>query len=214
MPRRADGLPPRTPEDAGVSREIETALRDCGALKSGHFLLSSGLHSDSYCQCACLFERPAIASRLASVMRDHIGGAIEVDTVLAPALGGVLWGYQLASVMGARSLFAEREKGGAFELRRGFALRPGERVLLAEDVITTGKSVSELAPIVENDGAEVVGYAAVADRSKGSVEPGPPVFALIELDFATYEEKDVPEWLARLPVEKPGSRALKASDTT
>lgn len=214
MPRRADGLPPRTPDDVDVSREIEESLRECGALKSGHFLLSSGLHSDSYCQCASLFERPAIASRLASIMRDHIGGAVEVDTVLAPALGGVLWGYQLASAMGARSLFAEREKGGAFELRRGFALRPGERVLLAEDVITTGKSVSDLVPIVENAGAEVVGYAAVADRSKGSFEPGPPVFALIELDFATYEEKDVPEWLARIPVEKPGSRALKTSDTT
>ena len=214
MPRRADGLPPRTPVDAGVSREIEAALRECGALKSGHFLLSSGLHSDSYCQCATLFERPEVASRLATIMRDHIGGAIEVDTVLAPALGGVLWGYQLASAMGVRSLFAEREKGGSFELRRGFELREGERVLLAEDVITTGKSVSELAPIVENAGAKVVGYAAVADRSKGAFTPGPPVFALIELDFATYEEKDVPEELARIPVEKPGSRAVKTSEAT
>ena len=214
MPRRAEGLPTRTPADERVSREIEAALRECGALKSGHFLLSSGLHSDSYCQCAALFEQPARASRLAEIMRAHIGDALVVDTILAPALGGVLWGYQLASAMGVRSLFAEREKGGAFELRRGFELRPGERVLLAEDVITTGKSVSELAPIVENVGAEVVGYAAVADRSKGAFAPGPPVFALIELDFATYEEKDVPDWLARIPVEKPGSRAVKTSDAT
>jgi orotate phosphoribosyltransferase len=214
MPRRADGLPPRTPEDAGLSREIETALRECGALKSGHFLLSSGLHSDSYCQCAALFERPGVAARLAGIMRAHIGGALAIDTVLAPALGGVLWGYQLASELGVRSLFAEREKGGEFELRRGFELRGGERVLLAEDVITTGKSVSELVPIVENAGAEVVGYAAVADRSKGAFTPGPPVFALIELDFATYEEKDVPETLARIPVEKPGSRAVKTSEAT
>jgi len=200
--------PDRTPTSTAIIEEIDNALRECGALKSGHFLLSSGLHSDSYCQCAALFERPKIASRLAAIMCAHIDGAFEVDTVLAPALGGVLWGYQLAQALGVRSLFAERQAGQTFELRRGFQLNPGERVLLAEDVITTGKSVSELLPIVEAAGAEVVGFAAVADRSKGAFNPGPPVFALAALDFQTYEEQDLPESLASIPIEKPGSRAL------
>ena len=205
------GRPERTPADAGTRDEIERALRECGALKRGHFLLSSGLHSDSYCQCATLFEHPEIASRLACIMRAHIGDSMEFDTVLAPALGGVLWGYQLASAFGSRSLFAEREKGKAFELRRGFTLSPGERVLLAEDVITTGKSVSELVPLVENAGAVVCGYAAVADRSKGAFSPGVPVHALIELDFQTFEPADVPTWLAEIPAEKPGSRSLSTT---
>jgi len=201
-------LPDRIPNDPAIAREIEDALRSCGALKSGHFLLSSGLHSDSYCQCAALFERPEIASRLAEIMRAHLAGSFAIDTVLAPALGGVLWGYQLARALCVRSLFAERKAGEAFELRRGFHLKPGERVLLAEDVITTGKSVSEMVPIVEGAGAVVVGYAAVADRSKGAFEPGPPVFALAQLDFQTYEANDIPESLAAIPIEKPGSRAM------
>jgi len=210
MPTQPDP-PSRTPQGPGIAREIEEALRSCGALKSGHFLLSSGLHSDSYCQCASLFERPEIASRLAEIMRAHIGDGLRIDTVLAPALGGILWGYQLARALGVRSIFAERKTGEPFGLRRGFTLRPGERVLLAEDVITTGNSVSEMIPLVENAGAEVVGYAAVADRSKGAFEPAPPdapVFALAQLDFQTYEPDAVPDSLAAIPLQRPGSRAM------
>ncbi len=183
------------------------AMQQCGALKTGHFQLSSGLHSDRYCQCATLFEHPKLGGQLAELMAKEWGSE-KIDTVLAPALGGVLWGYDLARALGARSLFAERSAatGEKFTLRRGFALAPGERVLLAEDVVTTGGSIMELVPLVEAAGATVVAFASVADRSGGKFNPGAPFKALVKLEFETYEPSACPMCAARTPIDKPGSR--------
>ncbi|MCA9292250.1 MAG: orotate phosphoribosyltransferase [Phycisphaerales bacterium] len=191
--------------DKRAAVEVERLLESTGALLRGHFKLSSGLHSDRYCQCARLFEDPASAGRVAGLMAQQLAG-VQVDVVLAPALGGILWGYELARALGVRSVFAERV-GTDFTLRRGFALAQSERVLLAEDVITTGKSVMELAPLVEAAGAQVVGIAAVVDRSKGSFAPaGIPVWAMCQLEFNVWEAKNVPPAIAEMPAVKPGSR--------
>ncbi|MEQ8820616.1 MAG: orotate phosphoribosyltransferase [Sumerlaeia bacterium] len=188
--------------------DILEVLKETGALKEGHFLLSSGLHSGNYCQCAALFEHPDKAELAARAMAEKLAGLPKPDVVLAPALGGVLWGYELARALGVRSIFAERPDGISFALRRGFVLEKGQRVLLAEDVITTGKSVSELLPIIEDAQCEVVGFAAVANRSGGKFAPGHPVFSLVDLNFPTYQPADCP--LCREgkgPAIKPGSRA-------
>ena len=191
-----------------VSDQARSILELAGALKTGHFILSSGLHSDRYCQCATLFERAELAERCARLMLQVMPGGFKVDVVLSPALGGVLWGYELSRVLGVRNVFAERAPGSAvFELRRGFELRAGERVLLAEDVVTTGGSVSELVPLVEGAGAVVAGFAVIADRSKGSFKPTAPLFALTELNFETWKPESLPAHLRDVPAYKPGSRA-------
>ncbi|MEM9084077.1 MAG: orotate phosphoribosyltransferase [Planctomycetota bacterium] len=190
-----------------MDETIEAILEEVGAVQRGHFVLSSGLHSDRYCQCAALFENPDVAAKVASMMVGKLEAeVVRAETVFAPALGAVLWGYELARALGVRSVFAERKSGESFELRRGFALRPGEKVLLAEDVVTTGGSVMELVPLVQEAGAEVVGIASVVDRSKGTFDPGFPFVALAALDFATYESGMLPPELAAIPPSKPGSR--------
>ncbi len=181
-------------------------LIEAGALKKGHFQLSSGLHSDEYCQCATLFEQPAVAARMASLLPESVTLEMAVDVVLTPAIGGILWGYEVARAIRVRSIFAERDPGGPFKLRRGFVLYPGEKVLLAEDVITTGKSVLELVPLVEAAGAKVVGFVTIADRSQGKFQPTEPLIALARLDFATHLPGDCPLCAAKVPLDKPGSR--------
>lgn len=193
--------------DAKTSQEVEKLLERSGALKTGHFQLSSGLHSDRYCQCASLFEDAAAASLIAKMMRDHLPRDLRADVVLAPAMGAVLWGYELSRALGCRSIFAERVDG-QFALRRGFALSPGERVIIAEDVVTTGKSALELMPLLEAAGAEVVAFASVVDRSKGTFEPGPPAYALCRLAFNTWTQEECPMDKAGMPLDSPGSRRL------
>jgi len=197
-----------------ISAQTQQLLEESGALKRGHFVLSSGLHSDRYCQCAALFERPDIAQRVARLMAEQIPDSAEIDTVLAPALGGVLWGYELARAIASRrgspvrSLFAERAADGAFALRRGFMLREGERILLAEDVVTTGGSVMELVPLCERAGAQIVAFAAIADRSRGAFRPPAPFFALTQLNFETWAPDALPAHLKSVPIDKPGSRPM------
>lgn len=180
-------------------------LEETGALRRGHFVLSSGLHSEFYCQCARLFEQPDMAAEAAGLMRELLGET-GATVVCAPALGGILWGYELARAFGLRTLFAERDATREFSFRRGFHLDPSDRVLLAEDVVTTGKSVLELVPLVEAAGASVVGIASIVDRSKGAFAPGVPFHALTPLDFLTYEPDDCPLCAAGVPIEQPGSR--------
>ena len=197
--------------DPSARDEAMALLERSGALRRGHFVLSSGLHSDRYCQCAALFERPEHGARVAALMASSLPESMACDAVLAPALGGVLWGYALAGALGVRSLFAERAgPERAFALRRGFSLRPGDRVLLAEDVVTTGGSVMELVPLVEGAGASVAGIAAVVDRSAGRFGAGAAARfgfrALVELAFGTWPEDGLPPELAAIPVESPGSR--------
>jgi orotate phosphoribosyltransferase len=191
--------------------ETVEALERTGALRSGHFVLSSGQHSDRYCQCAALFERPEVGGRLAELLAEQIPGDARPDAVVAPALGGVLWGYDLARALGVRSLFVERHgPDRGFALRRGFDLAAGERVLMAEDVVTTGGSVLQAARVVESLGASVVGVACVVDRSGGafaaSLPEGWGFHRLCELTFAVHPPDAVPEALARVPIEEPGSR--------
>ncbi len=180
-------------------------LEETGALRKGHFVLSSGLHSEFYCQCARLFERPEMAAEAADLMKKSLGDT-GATVVCAPALGGILWGYELARSLGLRTLFAERDASRQFAFRRGFHLDQSDRVLLAEDVVTTGKSVLELVPLVEAAGATVVGIASIVDRSKGAFRPGVPFHALTPLDFPTYDPADCPLCEAGVPIEQPGSR--------
>ncbi|MCA9282599.1 MAG: orotate phosphoribosyltransferase [Phycisphaerales bacterium] len=192
-------------KDGGL---VEAMLRETHALLEGHFLLSSGLHSDRYCQCAKLLEHPEKAARCAAMMAELIGDA-PVDVVLAPALGGVVWGYELARALGTRSIFAERDETRRFSLRRGFALQAGERVLIAEDVVTTGKSVMELSPLIAQAGAEIVGYASIVDRSGGKFDGGGvgvPFWSLAALEFETFERSACPMCAKGMVAVKPGSR--------
>lgn len=197
-----------------IEEKIIKTLRESGALKSGHFLLSSGLHSDRYCQCATLFENPKYGRQVAKLMSQVIPSDFRIDVVLAPALGAVLWGYELASFINARSIFAERKPGQPFELRRGFQINKGEKVLLAEDVITTGKSIKEMVPLVEEAGGEVAGFATIVDRSRSTFKPEEQLFSLVSLDFETYQPEDCPLCNEGKPLVKPGSRDVKASEKT
>lgn len=182
----------------------ERLLFESGALLEGHFLLSSGLHSSRYFQCARLMEIPArgeeVSRAVAAKCRD-----LQIQTVLAPALGALLFGYELSRQLGCRNIFAERP-GGAFELRRGFSLEPGERVLIAENVITTGGSVLEVAELVRSTGANLLGFAAIVDRSGGKFQPGAPLIRYAALDAPVYESSTCPMCAAGTPLDKPGSR--------
>lgn len=194
-----------------VAEQTRAILERAGALRRGHFILSSGLHSDRYCQCATLFERPDLAEQVARLMLTLLPPVFRVDVVASPALGGVLWGYELSRALGVRNVFFERQTGQPFELRRGFEIAPAQRVLLAEDVVTTGGSVSELIPLVESAGAVVAGFAVIADRSRGSFKPSAPLFALTTLDFETYPPDRLPPHLKDIPAVKPGSRAKQGA---
>lgn len=200
-----------TPEPL-LEKRVITLLEETGALQQGHFVLSSGLHSDRYCQCAALFQHPKHGAEVADLFVAQLPREAHPDVVLAPALGGILWGYELARAFNARSIFAERKPpDDQFSLRRGFTLAPGDRVLLAEDVITTGGSVLELVPLVERTGAEIVAIGAVVDRSRTDFRPQSqgrciPFMPLCRLDFPVYPPEALPDHLASMPVTKPGSR--------
>ncbi|MGA9583649.1 MAG: orotate phosphoribosyltransferase [Allosphingosinicella sp.] len=187
--------------------EILAEFRAAEALLEGHFILSSGLHSPRYLQCARVLMDPVRASRLAfalvASMPREIRSAIEI--VVSPAMGGVIIGHEMGRALGVEALFVERPAGN-FELRRGFRLRPGQKVLLVEDVVTTGLSSREAIAAVEAAGGEVIAAAALVDRSNGAAELGLPFFPLIRLNVPAYAEDAVPAELAALPAEKPGSR--------
>jgi orotate phosphoribosyltransferase len=181
-------------------------LRELGALQTGHFRLTSGRHSDRYMQCARLFEHPAesqdLCARLAGVFLSCGTG---VDTVAGPALGGVIMAYEVARALGARNIFTERENG-VMTLRRGFKVEKGERVLIVEDVVTTGGSVKEVVGIINEAGATVAGIGAIVDRSNGGVDFGADFKALVSLDIKSWDEAECPLCARGVPVTKPGSR--------
>jgi orotate phosphoribosyltransferase len=188
--------------------EVVRLFRQCGALLEGHFLLSSGMHSPYYLQCARVLMEPARAMQLCAALIARLHRAlpgVTIDAVVAPALGGVVLGYELARQLGVRSLFVERADG-RFALRRGFALEHGSRVLLAEDVVTTGLSSRECMACVTATGASVVAAACLIDRSGGRAELGVPLIALAELDLPVYPADRLPPELAARPAIKPGSR--------
>tara|TARA_B100000678_G_scaffold222914_1_gene190500 strand:+ start:510 stop:1091 length:582 start_codon:yes stop_codon:yes gene_type:complete len=190
-----------------TEEEIIGELRACDALLEGHFLLSSGRHSAHYLQCARVLMNPERAGRMAFALSQKIPREIrnQIDAVVSPAMGGLIIGHELGRALGKNAMFLERPEG-TFELRRGFALEKGAKVLMVEDVVTTGKSSMEAIEAVGREGGEVIAEAALVDRSSGTVELGVPFIPLIQLSFPTYSEDEVPEKLAKVPVTKPGSR--------
>jgi orotate phosphoribosyltransferase len=187
--------------------EILAEFRAAEALLEGHFILSSGLHSPRYLQCARVLMDPRRAARLAEALAARIPPDIRerIGIVVSPAMGGVIIGHEMGRALGVEALFAERP-GGTFELRRGFRLAPGQRVLLVEDVVTTGLSSREAMKAVAEAGGEVIAAAALVDRSNGAADMGVPFFPLLRLSVPAYEADALPPELAATPAEKPGSR--------
>lgn len=187
--------------------EVLAVFHSSGALLEGHFKLSSGRHSGHYLQCARVLMNPDRAARLAQAVVTGIPAALraQIDIVVSPAMGGIIIGHEVGRVLGLDALFLERPDG-SFHLRRGFALRPGAKVLMVEDVVTTGLSSREAINAVAREGAEVIAECAIIDRSCGSVDLGVPFYPLLAIDFPTYDEADIPEALARVAVTNPGSR--------
>ncbi len=183
------------------------AFKDAGALLEGHFLLSSGLHSGQYLQCALLLRYPSRAKKLCGELAAKFKSK-RIEAVIGPAYGGIIVAYELARALGARALFTER-KDGRMQLRRGFKIKPGERVLVAEDVVTTGKSVNELLRAIRPYKAKIVAVAALIDRSskRGQAPFGKIVFkSLKKIKIKAYKPKDCPLCKSKIPLIKPGSR--------
>jgi orotate phosphoribosyltransferase len=188
--------------------EILSEFRAADALLEGHFILSSGLRSPRYLQCARVLMDPARAERLARELASRIPELVrdQIETVISPAMGGVIIGHEMGRALGRPAMFVERPQD-VFELRRGFALSPGTKVLMVEDVVTTGLSSREAIEAVRSAGGVIVGEAALVDRSAGTVDLGVPFYPLIRIDVPTYEANSVPPDLAAIPAIKPGSRA-------
>lgn len=191
-----------------TEKEVLAEFRASQALLEGHFLLSSGRHSAHYLQCARVLMNPERASRLAIAMvqklpRDLRG---QIDKIVSPAMGGVIIGHEAGRALEKDAVFLERPEG-TFELRRGFDLKEGERVLMVEDVVTTGLSSREAIAAVQAAGGQVLAECALIDRTGGSVDLGVPFYPLISLNFPTYAEGELPPELAAKPAVKPGSRA-------
>ena len=190
---------------AATTENILDIFRRVGALLEGHFRLTSGLHSSGYLQCALVLQYPreaeACGAAIAARVRD-----LQPDVVLSPALGGIVIGQEVARALSVRALFAERQDG-VLTLRRGFSLNPGERVLVVEDVVTTGGSTRETIAVARSAGATVVGAASIIDRSGGHQELDVPFRALATIDLPTYQPDACPLCARGEPVVKPGSRA-------
>jgi orotate phosphoribosyltransferase len=188
--------------------DILAEFRAADALLEGHFILSSGLRSPRYLQCARVLMEPSRAERLASELASRIPNLVrdQIDAVVSPAMGGVIIGHEMGRALGRPAMFLERPQG-VFELRRGFRLDPDTKVLMVEDVVTTGLSSREAIDAVRAAGAEVLAEAALVDRSAGKADLGVPFYPLIRIDVPTYEADAVPPELAAIPAVKPGSRA-------
>ena len=191
-----------------TDEEVLHEFRDAEALLEGHFRLSSGLHSTHYLQCARVLMNPERADRLARALCHKIPREVraEINAVVSPAMGGLIIGHEMGRALGKDAMFLERPTG-TFELRRGFRLEPGSKVLMVEDVVTTGLSSREAIEAVAREGSEVIAEAALVDRSNGSVDLGVAFYPLIAISFPSYADDEVPPALAAIPVTKPGSRA-------
>ena len=187
--------------------EVLAEFRAAEALLQGHFVLSSGKHSANYLQCARVLMNADRAARLAVALAQRLPRDVRasIDLVVSPAMGGVIIGHEMGRALNVDAVFLERPHG-TFELRRGFAIKPGERVLMVEDVVTTGLSSRQAMDAVRAAGGEVVAEAALVDRSAGDAQLGVPFFPLVTLNFPVYEPDALPPELAGIPAEKPGSR--------
>ena len=191
--------------------EVLNEFRDAKALLEGHFVLSSGLHSAKYLQCARVMMDAARADRLCSAVKSKIESQIsqEIELVVSPAMGGVVVGYEMGRQFGVPSVFFERVNG-TLELRRGFDIPKGAKCLMMEDIVTTGLSSRECIKAITDLGGDVVAASCLIDRSNGTAELGVPLIALAQLEIETYKDDQLPTELASIPIEKPGSRNLKA----
>ncbi|GAC1597549.1 MAG: orotate phosphoribosyltransferase [Hymenobacter sp.] len=190
---------------------LEQQLLQEDALLRGHFRLSSGLHSDTYVQCARFLRRPELAAPAAAALAAQIRAAgLQPDVVVGPAMGGVVIGYELARQLGVPGIFTERDAEGQMTLRRGFTVAHGEKIIIAEDVVTTGKSTLEVARVLRSLGAEVLAVASLIDRTGGKGGLDFPHFALLSVAAATFAPESCPLCAAGVPVVKPGSRPEKA----
>jgi orotate phosphoribosyltransferase len=191
-----------------TDEEILAEFRAADALLDGHFILSSGLRSPRYLQCARVLMDGARAERLARALAAKLPANIrdQVEAVVSPAMGGVIIGHEMGRALAKPAMFVERPEG-AFHLRRGFSLEPGTRVLMVEDVVTTGLSSREAIEAVREAGGDVIAEASLVDRSQGQADLGIPFFPLIRIDVPTYDADDLPPELAAIPAVKPGSRA-------
>jgi len=189
--------------------DVLAEFRAAEALLEGHFILSSGLRSSRYLQCARVLMDPRRGARLAEALAATIPESLRasIGAVVSPAMGGVICGHEMARALGVEAMFLERPDG-VFELRRGFRLAPGQRVLMMEDVVTTGLSSKEAIAAIARAGGETVAAAALVDRSNGAADLGVPFFPLIRLDVPTYAADALPPELAAIPAIKPGSRAV------
>jgi orotate phosphoribosyltransferase len=190
-----------------TQEEVLAEFRAAGVLLEGHFVLSSGLHSPRYLQCARVLMDPMRASALASALAATLPRETRsrIQIVVSPAMGGVIIGHEMGRALGVEALFVERPSG-TFQLRRGFRLEPGQQVLLVEDVVTTGLSSREAIKAIGKAGGEVIAAAALVDRSGGEADLGVPFYPLVSFVVPTYEADQLPPELAAIPPEKPGSR--------
>ncbi|MSU47454.1 MAG: orotate phosphoribosyltransferase [Lacunisphaera sp.] len=186
-----------------VQQEVTGIFVRTKALLQGHFILRSGLHSGHFFQCAQVCQDMPAVERLGALLKQKLG-ALAFDTVLAPAMGGLVIGQEVARQAKRRFIFAEKENN-VLVMRRGFTLKPGERVLVAEDVITRGGRVQECLEIVRKMGGTTVAVAVLVDRSAGQAKFEVPTYSLLEMSYPTYPADLVPEWLAKIPATKPGS---------
>ena len=195
-----------------TNEDVLNEFRAAQALLEGHFILSSGLRSAKYLQCARVLMNPARAARLAEALAERIPADLrsQIDAVISPAMGGIIIGHEMGRALGKDAFFLERPDG-IFELRRGFAIEPGQRLLMVEDVVTTGLSSREAIKAAEAAGGRVIAEASLVDRSGGQADLGVPYFPLIRIDVPTYSEDALPPELAAIPAIKPGSRKPKAS---
>jgi orotate phosphoribosyltransferase len=188
--------------------EVLAEFRDAGALLEGHFILSSGLRSPVFLQKMFIFMDPRRTEKLCRALAGKVQDAFgRIDVVVSPAVGGIVPGYETARHLGAKAIFVERENG-QFSLRRGFRIEPGQRVLMVEDIVTTGLSSRECLAAIADTPGEIVGAACLVDRSGGKAELGKPLVSLLELDVPAYQPDALPPELAAIPPVKPGSRAL------
>ena len=193
-----------------TTEQVLDEFRAAGALLQGHFILSSGLRSPVFLQKMFVFQDPKRTETLCRALAEKIEAAFgKIDIVVSPAVGGIVPGYETARHLGAKAIFVEREEG-RFQLRRGFMIEKGARVLLVEDIVTTGLSSRECIEAIREFPGDVVGAACLIDRSSGKAELGVPLISLAALDIPTYPADALPPELAAIPPVKPGSRALKA----
>ena len=192
------------------TEDVLNEFRQAGALREGHFVLSSGLHSPVFLQKNLVFMHPDRCERLCNALAEKIRAhASDIEVVISPAVGGIIPGYETARQLGLPSLYVERE-GGQFKLRRGFSIRPGAKVVMVEDIVTTGLSSRECLVALREYPGTILGAACLIDRSGGKADLGVPLVSLVQLDIPAYAPDQLPPELAALPAIKPGSRNLKS----